>query len=81
MLNNEGYMESFVQDETEPYNWPRQDLPILYFQTGDIEISRRETLLSGSVTGDRPYPLIIDHEEMVDIDNWQDLDLAAKRIQ
>ena len=34
----------------EPYNLPRQKLPIVYYSAGDIEIIR-ETIISGSVSG------------------------------
>lgn len=60
----------------EPYNIPRQELPELYFQTGDIEVIRRETIINGSVSGNRVYPLIIAHDEMIDIDSQSDLDRA-----
>lgn len=58
----------------EPYNIPRQLLPKSFFQTGDIEIVRRDTILSGSVSGQFVLPLIIDN--YVDIDNSNDLRLA-----
>ncbi len=66
---------------SEPYNIPRQELPAVYFQTGDLEIIRRETLLNGSVSGNNILPLIIDPEDMVDIDNMADWVEAEKRIK
>jgi len=50
----------------------------LFFQTGDIEVIRRETIISGSISGDSVYPLIIEHEDMIDIDSKSDLDRAEK---
>ena len=35
----------------EPYNLPRQKLPAIYFQSGDIEIIKRSTLFKGSISG------------------------------
>ena len=76
--NSDGSVSGFIDDPKEPFNIPRQDLPPLYFQTGDIEVIRRETLISGSVSGNYVYPLIIKHEEMIDIDNESDLKRAEK---
>jgi N-acylneuraminate cytidylyltransferase len=75
-----GEMHGFVRDVREPYNMPRQALPTLYFQTGDIELVRRDTLKSGSVSGDNVCALVINHDEMVDIDSWQDLEKAGIKI-
>jgi len=68
----------FIEAEEEPYNIPRQDLPELLFQTGDIEVIRRETIINGSISGACVYPLIINHEEMIDIDSQSDFDRAEK---
>ena len=75
----DGSMTGFVQAVTEPYNIPRQRLPDIYFQTGDIEAVTRNSLLQGSVTGEKPYPLVIEHEEMIDIDSKADFDRAVDK--
>lgn len=75
------YMVSYEKDAFEPYNIPRQKLPPAYFQTGDLEIIRRETLLEGSVSGKFIIPLIIDHEEMIDIDHEGDFQEAEERLR
>ena len=62
--DNDGSVCGFIGTELEPYNIPRQLLPELLFQTGDIEVIRRETIISGSISGDTVYPLIIKHEEL-----------------
>ena len=64
----------------EPYNIPRQFLPESYFQTGDIELIRRKTLISGSVSGNYVMPLVIDSDSVYDIDNLSDLILAEKKF-
>lgn len=52
----------------EPYNQPRQKLPLVYWQNGYIDISRPEVVLQkNSTTGDRILPFIID-EPAADID-------------
>tara|TARA_B110000902_G_scaffold164195_1_gene187651 strand:- start:2966 stop:3658 length:693 start_codon:yes stop_codon:yes gene_type:complete len=76
--NDDKSVCGFIESEVEPYNIPRQELPTLFFQTGDIEVVRRETIINGSISGDRVYPLIIKHEDMIDIDSQSDFDRAEK---
>ena len=78
---NDGFITGYESNIHEPYNKPRQELPDVYFQTGDLDMVRRETLLNGSVTGNNILPLIIKHEEMVDIDLMSDWVEAEKRIK
>jgi len=73
-------LKSVIKDSDEPYNLPRQVLPKVYFQSGDIELVRRETILNGSISGEKVLPLIIKQEEMLDIDNPQDLKDAQEKI-
>ena len=70
--NEDGSISGFINNVIEPYNIPRQELPSLYFQTGDIEVIRRKTLINGSISGDHVFPLIIKHDEMIDIDSHSD---------
>jgi len=77
----EDYMVGYETGVFEPYNLPRQQLPHVYFQTGDLEIIRRQTLLNGSISGERILPLIIEPEEMVDIDHESDWHKAEERLQ
>ncbi|MBT4764895.1 acylneuraminate cytidylyltransferase family protein [bacterium] len=83
--SSDKYIESFVESHegamTEPYNLPRQILPDVYFQTGDIEVVRRETLLSGSVSGKKILPIIIESDQVLDIDNLADLKDANNRLK
>jgi len=76
--DDDGSVCGFIETEVEPYNIPRQELPELLFQTGDIEVIRRETIINGSISGEYVYPLIIDHEDMIDIDSQSDFDRAEK---
>jgi len=64
----------------EPYNIPRQQLPDVYFQSGDLELVRRETIISGSISGNKVMPLIIEQDEMLDIDHYSDLRGAENKI-
>lgn len=79
-LNEDGSISGFIKNESEAYNVPRQELPEIFFQTGDIEAIRRETIIQGSVSGDRVYPIIIEHQEMVDIDHLSDFEKAAEKL-
>ena len=57
----------------EPYNAPRQILPLIYWQTGHIDAIRVSTIRQKkSLTGDVIYPLVIDLRYTVDIDNLSD---------
>ena len=61
----------------EPYNQPRQKLPVVYWQTGYIDVVRTSTLLEKeSMTGDRILPYIMDEQFVVDIDQPFSLRLA-----
>lgn len=70
-----------MHNEQEPYNVPRQELPDCYFQTGDLEMVRRDTLLTGSVSGEHVLGLTIDESEYIDIDTIDDLERAKQKIE
>jgi CMP-N,N'-diacetyllegionaminic acid synthase len=79
-LNKDGSIDTFISNIEEPYNHPRQELPEVYSMTGDIEAARRETLLSGSVSGKKIFPLIINSEDKIDIDHIDDFKKAEKKL-
>jgi N-acylneuraminate cytidylyltransferase len=57
----------------ESYNAPRQILPPIYWQTGQIDAIRVSTIINKhSLTGDVIYPLVIDPRYTIDIDNLTD---------
>ena len=72
IINGE-FIEGVIKEVDEPYNLPRQKLPDVYFQSGDIEVVRRETILNGSMSGGKVAPLFLEQEEMLDIDHFEDL--------
>ena len=74
------YIIGYENKDYEPYNLPRQKLPKVFFQTGDIEIIPRKTIIEGSVSGSKVIPLIINHDEMLDIDHPSDIINAEKKI-
>jgi N-acylneuraminate cytidylyltransferase len=53
----------------EPYNAPRQILPVTYWQTGHLDAFWKRTIRQKhSLTGDRILPLVVDPRCVVDID-------------
>jgi N-acylneuraminate cytidylyltransferase len=81
---NGSYINGYSTDlskELEPFNLPRQQLPKTFFQTGDIEIVRRDTLINGSISGDHVLPLIINPNQVYDIDNQEDFDSAERNFE
>ena len=79
-LLGDGAITGVINSVLEPYNIPRQKLPDVYFQSGDIELVRRDTIINGSITGNKVFPLILEQEEMLDIDYPDDFRSAEKRI-
>ena len=79
------YISSFISNNDpkldEPYNKPRQILPKILFQTGDIEIVRRSTILAGSVSGDKILPILLNHNVVFDIDNLEDLKKVRLKVR
>jgi YrbI family 3-deoxy-D-manno-octulosonate 8-phosphate phosphatase len=59
----------------EPYNTPRQALPVTYWQTGHIDAIRASIIFEKkSLSGDVILPLVLDDQYTVDIDtptDWQ----------
>tara|TARA_B100000315_G_C14553653_1_gene577077 strand:- start:59 stop:745 length:687 start_codon:yes stop_codon:yes gene_type:complete len=80
-IKNGNYIKGLIENVHEPYNLERQELPVVYFQSGDIEIVKRQTLIDGSISGNKVLPLIINHQEMYDIDYEHDLKRAEKSLQ
>lgn len=56
----------------KPYNQPRQILPKTYLHNGCIDIINTKTLFSGSITGSKIYPYIMNENETYDIDTEED---------
>jgi YrbI family 3-deoxy-D-manno-octulosonate 8-phosphate phosphatase len=77
-INQNGQMISLLEDGIhESYNKPRQELPPTYWQTGHLDVFRRQVVLEkASMTGDVILPLIIDPRFTVDIDNPLDWERA-----
>jgi N-acylneuraminate cytidylyltransferase len=65
----------------EPYNQPRQKLPVVYWQNGYIDITRPAVVLEkNSTTGDRILPFLID-EPAADIDYPDQIDQVEAQLR
>jgi len=62
----------------EAYNKPRQELPPTYWQTGHLDVFRKDLIFEEhSMSGEQILPLVIDPKYTVDIDNALDWDRAV----
>jgi N-acylneuraminate cytidylyltransferase len=77
-IGDDGLMRPLLEAEVaEAYNQPRQNLPPTYWQTGHLDIVRRETLVEkGSMSGGSILPLVLDPIFTVDIDSPLDWERA-----
>jgi N-acylneuraminate cytidylyltransferase len=62
----------------EPYNMPRQSLPLVYWQDGYIDVTRPAVIKTGSMTGSRILGFVID-EPSLELD-YEDHFQAAERF-
>ena len=66
----------------EPYNMPRQKLPIVYWQTGYLDIFRYQSFRKyRSMTGKKILGYEISSEYAVDIDKEEDLERAEYLVK
>jgi N-acylneuraminate cytidylyltransferase len=75
-LEPDGAMAPLLQvDGGEPYNQPRQQLPVTYWQSGHVDAIRAMTIRAKqSMTGERIKALVLDGAYSCDIDSeadWQ----------
>ena len=70
-INKKGELKSIIDNLKEPFNLPRQLLPKMFFQSGDIEIIKRATIMKGSISGSHVIPLEV--KSYKDIDVIEDL--------
>lgn len=68
-------------DIREVYNAPRQELPKVFWQTGHLDVIRRETIDKGSITGGYVLPLYIEPKYCVDIDTPEDFETAENAFR
>jgi CMP-N,N'-diacetyllegionaminic acid synthase len=82
-LDESGYMKSIASlpNLSEPYNQPRQKLPLVYWQDGYIDITRPSVIFEkNSTTGDVILPFIVE-EPAVDIDYPESIEIAEAQLR
>lgn len=82
-IGSEGYLQPLMRTpHAEPYLLRRQELPDVYWYNAVTDVTRRETILQKhSMTGERILPFIIDPRDVVDIDEPDDVLVAAAKLQ
>jgi len=69
-------------DLPEHYNMPRQKLPQTYWQTGQIEVMRYNTIMNmKSITGKKICPIIMDPKYVIDIDDLNQWEIAEYMLK
>ena len=82
--NNDGAMEPLVtlKEINEPYNQPRQSLPVVYWQIGTLDVIKTKTISEGnSMSGKKILPFIVDKKFAIDIDDVASFYKAEELIQ
>ena len=82
-IDSDGYMQPLMDiGVPEPYNLPRQSLPVIYWQTGYVDVVWADTIKTRhSMTGEKILPLIIGAEEWIDIDSPDDWRRAERLLE
>lgn len=71
-----------MHNMTEPYNQPRQKLPVVYWQVGTLDIIRTDVIMQKqSMSGDKILPFIIAKKYAIDIDDIDSFHKAEEIIQ
>jgi YrbI family 3-deoxy-D-manno-octulosonate 8-phosphate phosphatase len=78
----DGYMKPLLEvDLVEPYNLPRQKLPVVLWQTGHVDVIWTRTILEQhSLTGRRVRPILVDPPVCIDIDSGEDVEAARRAL-
>ncbi len=77
-IKKNGFMKPFIKTHgKEAFNMPRQKLPIVYWQIGNIDVIKPEVILKeNSMTGNCIKPFIMEEIFSVDIDTPISLKIA-----
>lgn len=83
-VNEQGFMSPVFISAIgirEPFNYPRQKLPLVYWQNGYIDITKEGTLLKkNSTTGDLVLPFIV-QEDTIDIDYEDEIEKVENKMK
>ena len=79
---NNNYLKqiTYIENINEPFNEPRQELPVTYWQNGYIDIVKREIIKKEkSTTGRKVLSFIIDNPS-IDLDYPEEIKEAEKQL-
>ncbi|NIM94814.1 MAG: HAD hydrolase family protein [Anaerolineales bacterium] len=81
-ISDDGRLAPLMQTSIdEPYNQPRQNLPPTYWQTGHLDVIRRDVIFEkGSMSGSVILPLVLEPRYTVDIDTPNDWERAEWKL-
>ena len=80
--SNDGWLEPLLGTfHDELFNQPRQSLPKVWRHDGVIDVTRRATILAGSMTGARILAMELEPEEAADLDVPGDLDQTLNALR
>ncbi len=83
LIDEQGFLKviAHVDGIDEPYNMPRQRLPLVYWQDGYVDVTRPATIMDQkSTTGKVILPFIIT-EDTADIDYPDDIKVALEKLE
>ncbi len=83
-INESGYLDPILTIEgvPEPFNMPRQELPMVWWHIGLLDIVRTDVVTStNSLSGRNILPLMVDHDSSADIDTLADFERAGLLIE
>lgn len=83
-LTGEDAMQPLLQEPSikEAYNQPRQNLPVIYWQTGTMDVIRTNVITElSSMSGKTILPFIIEKKYAIDIDDVNSFYKAEEIIQ
>ncbi len=84
VIELDGNMVPLLETEfEEPFNMPRQELPLTFWQTGHVDVIKAETIINGSMSGLEVYACQIDPYFSIDLDDlfdWQRAEIRLKSI-
>jgi CMP-N-acetylneuraminic acid synthetase len=80
-IAEDGFLRPLVTEHAQPYLLRRQELPEVYWYNAVTDVTRRRTIFEKhSMTGDRILPYVIESRYVVDIDEPEDLVIAAVKL-
>jgi len=79
-LNKKKFLKPFINNSKKEFgNWPRQQLPKIYWHNGYIDIIKPKTIMKQhSMSGKRILPFFLKNDEIHDVDDRISLEIIKK---